>query len=92
MDAMQRSIDAQQIILSTAGHVPLDVAASIIDAALDAGRAEAYGLITHMAAIAADALATADPSRWAHRQQQLIIGAQLLQLESGTDWTTEPPC
>ena len=92
MFALQRSINAQQIILSTKGHVTLDDAADIIDAALDAGRAEVYQLITHMAAIAADALATADPSGWAHRQQQLIIGAQLVQLENTPNDTLEPPC
>lgn len=91
-EALQRAVNAHQIILSTKGHVSLEDAGAIVDAALDAGRAEVYQLIANLATIAAEALAAAAPDDWAHRQQRLIIGAQIAKLENTPNDTLEPPC
>lgn len=91
-EALQRAINAHQIVLSTKGHVSLEAAGAIVDTALDAGRTEVYQLIANLATIAADALTAAAPDDWAHRQQRLIIGAQLVQLENTPNDTLEPPC
>lgn len=91
-EALQRSIDAQQIILSTKGHVTLEEASKIVDTAIDSGRVETYQLITNLALIAAQALEANDPTGWAAHQQKLIISGQISQLENNTTWPIEPPC